>query len=446
MAFQRRTLTRFTILLLLSCLTLVNPVQAQDPSGRPTDPKSEGKKAGKKPVKPPVRRADPPPATVTLTVLTDPPDVAVLVEGEDRGASNGEGKLVIERLRLGHYTIEARKDGYRPMTRGFNAGTEAPTVVFKLEPDLDPYVSKFDSLVGAGKLVGPDSPNALEVVTTVQARFPERPEVQRMRGVLGTKLIDAIAPVITNSATNWRAVSRDELAKASIAAETAVTLRKEDNRLRAEAAYLKGAVLFRDWQSAASGVAGGDGKIHSAGSETGAPSLPQARAELENAVRFDEAFAPARLLLGLTLMSMQEWPAAEGTLIRVTQLEPHWVQGVISLGAVYQSEAKYKESIETFRRALQLEPQNARAHAGLGLARVMKGEKDGVKDLEKAAQLDPNSATVQLNLGLGLSQSKDKKQRKRAEDALQKALDLNAKNVEFPAAVAERALEALKKK
>ena len=38
---------------------------------------------------------------MTLTVLTDPPEAAVFVEGEPRGTSNGEGRLVLERLRLG---------------------------------------------------------------------------------------------------------------------------------------------------------------------------------------------------------------------------------------------------------------------------------------------------------------------------------------------------------
>src|SRR5262249_48221073 len=111
-----------------------------------------------------------------------------------------------------------------------------------------------------------------------------------------------------------------------------------------------------------------------------------------------------------------------------------------------QNEGKYKEAVDAFRRALQIEPQSPRAYAGLGLARVSKGEKDGAKDLEKAVQLDPNSPTVQLDLGLGLSQSKAKKQRQRAGQAIQKALELNARNTEFPPAVGEQALEALKKR
>ena len=148
----------------------------------------------------------------------------------------------------------------------------------------------------------------------------------------------------------------------------------------------------------------------------------------------------------MTLTAMKEWPAAELAFIKVTQLEPRWAQGVVSLGMVYYSQGKFKEGIETFRRALLLEPQNARAVAGLGLTRAMKGEKDGVKDIERATQIDPASATAQLYLGIALSQSKDKKQRQRAEQDFQKAIELNAKSAEFPTRTAEQALEDLEKK
>jgi tetratricopeptide (TPR) repeat protein len=455
MVFETKTLKRVAFLLFVFYITLRVAALAQDPSGRPVEPKQDptGRptdprltKPSKKPTKAPTRRSDPGPATVTLTVLTDPPQANVLIDGEARGASNAEGKLVLERLRLGHYTVEARKEGYRAMTRGFNAGSEAPTIVFKLEPDLDPYVAQFDALTASGKLIGPDSPNALEIVNDLSARFPERPEVQRLRGVLAAKLAESIAPVITNSATNWQAVSREQLARAADAANTAMPFRKEDNRLRAEAAYLKGAVIFRDWQSGVTGAAGGDGKLRTGDTDAGGASLTQARAEFENAVRIDDAFAPAQLLLGMTLMAMREWAAAELAFVKVTQLEPRWTQGLVSLGMVYYSEGKFKESMEAYRHALQFEPQNARAMAGLGLSRAMKGEKDGIKDIERATQTDPASATAQLYLGIALSQSKDKKQRQRAEQALQKAIELNAKSAEFPARTAEQALDDLKKK
>ena len=145
-------------------------------------------------------------------------------------------------------------------------------------------------------------------------------------------------------------------------------------------------------------------------------------------------------------MAMKEWFPAEQAFLKVTQLEPRWAQAPVSLGMVYTSQGRYQNAIESYRRALTIEPQNVRATAGLGLARVMRGEKDGVKDCERAAQMDTASATAQLYLGLALAQSKDKKQRQRAEQVLQKAIELNAKSAEFPTRLAEQARDDLKKK
>src|SRR5437588_12691991 len=153
----------------------------QDPSGRPTDTK--GKKTTKK-----TGKVEPQPTTIMLTVLTDPPESDVFVNGEQRGSTNGEGKIQFDKLALGHYTIEVRKDGYNAMLRGFEAGTESPTLVFKLEPKLDDYVKQFNSLLAAGKLTGPDSPNAFEIVQNLAAKFPSRQEVTQLGNTHAVKL------------------------------------------------------------------------------------------------------------------------------------------------------------------------------------------------------------------------------------------------------------------
>jgi len=102
------SLTRKSSLAVLLILALAAAASAQDPTGRP-DPK--GKKPST-PKKPPVK-VEPVPVTVTLTVLTTPPESTVFVNGEERGITNAEGRLQFEKLALGRYSIEVRKDGYR---------------------------------------------------------------------------------------------------------------------------------------------------------------------------------------------------------------------------------------------------------------------------------------------------------------------------------------------
>ena len=430
MFFDKSLLARFTSSLVLS-LVLLTPCFGQDPSGRPTE--TTPTKPSKKPPKKPPSRPDPGPVTVTLTVLTDPPQSEVFINGDKRGVTNAEGKVQFERLALGHYSIEVRKDGYSSMLRGFQAGSEAPTLKFTLEASLDSYVKEFDSLTAAGKLTGPESPNAIAIVNDLSGKFPDRPEVVRMRGVLATKLVEAITPVINTTATNWRAATRDEIARALDAATNALALKKDDARIQSEAAYLKGALMLRDWQSAnESGQAQGD--------------LAGARAEFENALRFAPSFAAAQYQLGVVLQSMGEIGGAEAAFVKVTQLEPRWANTFVGLGSAYQAGGKYKEAIDAYRRAIELDSKQARAYAGLGLARFMKGDKDGIKDIERAMQVDPASALPHLNLGIALSQSKSKKDRARAEESLNKAIKMNSSNAEFPNRLAEQLLAELKKK
>jgi hypothetical protein len=104
--------------LLVSALAVVG--FSQDPTGRP-DPKKKPPVTTKKP---PVK-VEPVPVTVTLTVLTTPPESAVFVNGEERGVTNGEGRIQFDKLPLGHYSIEVRKEGYNTISRGFEAGTES---------------------------------------------------------------------------------------------------------------------------------------------------------------------------------------------------------------------------------------------------------------------------------------------------------------------------------
>ena len=463
MFYKKLILTSFARLAILSLLlmaALVTTSVAQDPSGRPTEtPNKGGKKGtgttGKRNSN---TRVDPGPITVTLTILTDPPESNVFINGESRGVSSAEGRFQVEKLSLGRYSVEVRKDGYNSMIRGFQAGSESPTLVFKLEPNLDEYVKEFDALITAGKLTGPDSPNALELVNTLATKFPSRPEITRLRGVLFAKLAETIPPVINNSVVSWRTISRDDMARALERAKSAVALKEDDRRVQAEAAYLAGALALRDWQTSGEEVseanptqAAARGLRTDVPKEDAAPpaasaSLASAKAEFEKALGFEDSFTAARYQLGVVLQASGDSAGAETALVRVTQLEPRWAPAYITLGAAYHAQGKYKEAIEAYRKAIEIAPNQGAAVAGLGLSRVAKGEKDGVKDIERAMQLDPASALPNLNLAIVLSQSKSKKDLARAEEEFKKAISKNTTNLEFSNRRAERLLADLQKR
>jgi Tfp pilus assembly protein PilF len=426
----------FAVSVGLLTVTLFVSASAQDPTGRPTGTKGKPTTGKSKPA-----AKEPTPMTVTLTVLTEPAGSAVLINGEQRGVTNLDGKIQFEKLALGHYTIEVRKEGYNAKVRGFEAGSEAPTLVFKLEPKLDDYIRDFNALVGSGKLVGPDSPNALEVVNKLAAAYGDRPEVTTLKSVLAAKLVEGLPAVITQTATNWRTVTRDQMSRALDATTSSLALKKDDARTQAEAAYLRGAIALRDWQTgSAKGEAGAQG-------DASAPSAPTAaRAEFENSLKLDESMTATRYQLGVVMLASGDATGAEATLIKVTQSEPKWASAYTALGSAFYAEGKYKESVDAYQKAIGIEATNAAAVAGLGLARVMKGEKDGVKDIERASKLDPNSALPHLSLAIVYSQSKNKKDWSKAEDEFKKAIQMNAQNLEFQNSAAERMLAEVQKR
>lgn len=421
---------RISLIWLAVVLLVAGSAYAQSSTGRPT--KKPPKPVNTKPDKPVAKPPRPTPAapTVIFTVLTEPPDSEIIINGNRRGVSNAEGKFVIEKLALGAYTVEVKKAGYHSGSQIFNAGSESPTLVFKLEPALEDVVKEFDALVAAGNLMGTESNNALQLVNQLSAKFPARPEILRMRGVLASKLAETAQPVIINSVKNWRKVGQDEMMRAHEALAKASELKSDDTRIQTEAAYLRAIVALRNWQSLSS-----------------ADGLTTAQTELDKVLSLDPNYASAIYQSGVVKLYANDLSGAEAAFLRALQFEPQWFVGYTGVGAVYYETKRYKEAIEAYRKAVALNPTSAAALAGLGLARAVKGEsKDGLKDMERALQLDATSGVPNLYLGMYFAQSKKGKERERAAQEFKTAVQKNTGNLEFQNSRAEQMLADLQKR
>lgn len=107
-------------------------------------------------------------------------------------------------------------------------------------------------------------------------------------------------------------------------------------------------------------------------------------------------------------------------------------------GEVFLQHSLWPLAAESFRQLISLEPENASAHAYLGLALDQQGL-DGLAELEEAADLDPRSATAQILLGLHW-QLQGRPQR--AIQHLELAVDLEPQNSAFRASLAAAQAEA----
>jgi tetratricopeptide (TPR) repeat protein len=430
---------RTLLLTLLTASVLVataSPCLAQDPTGRPSPARRPPRRAP--------TRTEPPPITVILTILSDPPECDVTINGEHRGTTNAEGKLQIEKLPLAHYTVEVAKKQYRSQVKGFEAGSESPTLVFKLEPDIDDDIKEFDSLIEAGKLTGPDTPAASEVLDRLANKFPDRPEIQRMKGVLAAKLVERVNPVVTRTLNKWRSLTVAEVGAALDAAINAGNLRSEDNRIQAMIAYLRGVRAFRNWQTVQLHRGGAEGPSPAQAESGQGDYLAEARAEFEKAIKADESWMPARYGYGLVLLNNDDAAGAEAVFQTVVKLEPRWSPGYASLGSACYASGKFKESLEAYGKAVELDANSVAAVAGLGLAKASNGDlKDGLKDLERAKQIDATSGLPHFYIGTIYSRSKKSKEINLAKEELKRAIEKNSANLEFQNGAAEKVLAEL---
>jgi len=432
-------------------LCLPGICRAQDPSGRPSSSTPSRKK---KPVtKAP---ATPEPMTVILTVLTDPPGSHVLVNDVDKGVTNAEGKLVLAKLPIAHYDVEVRKDGFTPMKKGFQAGTESPTLVFKLVANLDNEVSRFNDLIAGGKLTGPEQPNAFDLLDELSAKYPDRDEVAKMRVTLLPKLVDPADAAVNSTLSKWRGVSRGEIERGLTASECVAKLKADDKRAAARVAYLKGVLAMREW------LIGSPGQGNTSQSGTNGTSAPQtntaqgktqedllaaASDSLGSAVQLDPSWAAPAYQLGRLQLFSGSAEAAVGSFVKATHAEPNWAAGHVGLADAYYATGKRKESIAEYQAAIKLDAANARAYAGMGLARFSTGDsKEGLKDIERAIQLDPSSGLPHLNLGIVYGQSKKKKERDKAIDEINEALKKNPDNLEFRKEAAARLVSEIRER
>ncbi len=420
----------------MTCISAL-PCFGQDPSGRPkeiVEPKSNKKPSTRKPSGPP----EPTPLTIMLTVLTDQPESTVLINGERRGVTDAEGKARFEKLPPGRCTVEVRKEGFKPISRIFVAGSDLPTLVFKLEPSLDDVVAKFDSLISEGKFAGPESPNAFEVLKEVAAANPNLPEVVRMRATLITKVTEQSGATITRSVSKWNQVTREELEHSRNAVTAGLELKEKDYNLQAQEAYLDGTLALRDWMTSNANNANG---------------LKEALKGFEEALKYDQFMGAARYQQGVARMRAGDLSAAVQAFDLATQIEPKWAYGYAGLGAARLAQEKYKDAVEAFEKAIKLDSEYAPAYAGLGQAETLSnqknGSKSGMKNIEKAMELDPTSGLSHLSLGIINAKTKKAGDRDEAVKELKLAIEKNRDNLEFQNSKVEELiadLEGSKKK
>ncbi|MBK9061991.1 MAG: protein kinase [Acidobacteria bacterium] len=96
-------------------------------------------------------------------------------------------------------------------------------------------------------------------------------------------------------------------------------------------------------------------------------------AVLKKAVDRDPSSVTAILALASALQKSKDTAGAERTLLRLVELRPTSWSGFNRLGTLYFLSSRYEKAVETYRRAIALNPDVARMHFNLGAALLRLG-------------------------------------------------------------------------
>jgi tetratricopeptide (TPR) repeat protein len=109
--------------------------------------------------------------------------------------------------------------------------------------------------------------------------------------------------------------------------------------------------------------------------------------------------------LGFVLAKQGKLPEAVQSYRRALALDPGSAEAHAYLGSALASEAQWDEAITHFEQALAARPENAELHDWLGVALREKGrQEEALPHFREAVRLEPGLAIAHYNLGRALKQ------------------------------------------
>jgi TolB-like protein/DNA-binding winged helix-turn-helix (wHTH) protein/Tfp pilus assembly protein PilF len=130
-------------------------------------------------------------------------------------------------------------------------------------------------------------------------------------------------------------------------------------------------------------------------------SYRQAREDAEHAIVLDPGLAAAYLALGWIQMDDDwDWSGAEASLAKAADLEPGNADVLYCTALLYEIQGRLPEAIETQKRAISLDPLQARSYSQLGYQLYFAGHYDEADTaLEKALELNPQKEQDHITRG-----------------------------------------------
>lgn len=142
------------------------------------------------------------------------------------------------------------------------------------------------------------------------------------------------------------------------------------------------------------------------------------------AVRLRPNWAEAHYALALSLTEMEKLKAAIEEFKLVLKLKDKYELMVLSnynIGNAYVDLGEYKEAVDAYKEAIELNPELSKPHNNLGLAYAASNRiAEAVTEFNQAVQLTPDYAEAHFNLGVAYLQLGRKQEAEEQQGILSK--------------------------
>jgi tetratricopeptide (TPR) repeat protein len=150
-------------------------------------------------------------------------------------------------------------------------------------------------------------------------------------------------------------------------------------------------------------------------------------AAARRALRRDERFVPAMVVLVKANLRLGRSELAESILNQAIETNNNLAELHYLRGRMHQEEGQLAPALESYRRAIELEPGYTEARMALGLAQLAAGNyQDALSQFQTAVQLAPTLPGVRLALGDALRAMRQWQQAKAEFDRVQEMDPQNA--------------------
>ncbi len=130
-------------------------------------------------------------------------------------------------------------------------------------------------------------------------------------------------------------------------------------------------------------------------------ALPKARAAAEKALQLDDTLVEPHAVLAGIHSGLFEWDGAEKEFRRALELNPNDAATHLWYALTLDQEGRSSEAIAHVKRAIELEPLNLKFNDGLGVMYTGARQYDmAVEQFKKTLEMDPNYAPALFNLAL----------------------------------------------